>query len=435
MKAIKITTCVLFAAVALAGCNKEEPKVNDAKEYLRGVADSLKKSTDSVSHAVGGISEINSSELAFMGSNIGDDGSRALSVARSVLQRDGLDDDPFDSLNDLIDDYVANASDYGTVTESGGEFLFEPDTSLVCTDSETVQVCTDIVSQLSVLYKPTNDSSGSISVRFSSNPMAIIDYSPNSAAYTLVFDGIKDFADTAAPEESFPDTFSGRFKFAVEALSATEGRVTWSVPTAISVGDTQEDFMLNVDATSKLLQLTGDEQAGTGSVVVDIAGISAAFPVESEDSFTSDGTGRLSIPSLSATITGNSNQTLIAGDDTMAVDATLGAPGIVYSINGFDVLTIDNFTLNSQMTNGVMTYLADFVFDMALDNLNNTDYVDDVFTASVNIPQNTQLQETSDCGGVSGTNVIAGGPVAMTFTFNNATQVDISTANGSCFAD
>jgi hypothetical protein len=439
MKTIKLLAGSALSAAVLVGC--EQPV--DSNEYLRSVSDNLKSSTNSADNAIKGASAVEASELEFIARNMDNEESYTMSLARKLMTRDGMADHEgaIEMINSVIEQFVEHAEDYGTVTEQGGNFLWEPDTSILCdpesTPEEDINLCVDIVSKISVLFEPAGDNVGSIALSFNNSRVAIVDYAPTSAAYTLVLDGVKSFVETAVPEEDFPDTFSGRAKFEIETLSDTEGRLTWSIPAAIAIGDAEEDFMLSVAATDALFQLTGDETAGTGEVSIDVAGITAQFPVETIDGFGVDGKGLISVPAFTATMIGNSNSTEDEADDSMQIDAELNAAGILFSINGNAAATVEGFTLDADMVKGQMTYNQDFDFDVAVTDQNLTDYLEETLAVSVSIPENTVLAETDDCNGEEGTDVVSGGPVAMSFAYDGLEEVAISGSfpAGTCFAD
>ncbi len=243
------------------------------------------------------------------------------------------------------------------VTDNG--LLFNPDPTEFCTtglatvDSE----CLTLMEDISVLFTQISDTTGDVSVRFSSSEMMGFGFSETALSMRVSLTGIGEMA-RAASVEDVPENYTGAMEFTIAQTGPSTGSLNLAVTETIEIGsDDNLDFTLG--ATTDLITISGDEVSGESSLVMDVNALESVI-----DEIDAGRVPRFLLDDLELNITFSTAATETTDDDNVDIDVTLGGRGIVIEDELTKWLDVAPFELDAVWDNGGFIFQSNFVLNM-----------------------------------------------------------------------
>jgi hypothetical protein len=407
--------------------------INLTTEQARAQASDNVEGT--VGGAVGALSSVafNADLFAAVGSILGD----GTSVPETSDDVDAMVDELNQALQDLFDALLQNP------VRNGNTITYTPDAAAVCALVQlgTEQACLDILSHLKLVQTLTSTTTGTLQFQFDGVTAATLGYSPAETWFEIDLAGFKSalilimgILDPGATLD-LPSTFEGAVRITTTTPAQGMGTVTLAITREIRIAGPVDcgDMSVVLGATSKLLQMVVDEQAGTATFELGLAGVDVEIPYE--DDAEDCHSAALNLGGLTALlqISANSKSLVLS-------NVGIGGVPLVLEIDSQEALRVelDTFGMTLDGETGAIALDTDFDLSVTLKNVQAffESFFDSTDTSlegslTVSAPAGTEIQPGENTLGESVGEVTAGGPLSVTGTGELAG--DVSVAQGECF--
>ena len=439
---------VLGCAIAvgfMSGCGKTAEEVNKVTQSKASAITKIKAALDKSNNSIGGT--ISSSKATSKA-------SKALTSAVPGTNATPGTDTPApdtsitDALNKLSTKLETSVTAFlGDGQLSGNDVHYKANATEFCTENSTVPGTPDtdcesfIESHVTIVQKLVNDDSGTLSFMFDSSEILKVAYSSAEVSYLLSLTNLNGVLDVIRENDpTFPDvTTAGTLKASFGVSSTGTATVTLAVPNAVSIsGNTDAGpVSFSIAASTKLVQLIGNDTTKTASVEFNMGQLSCTFPYKSStgEIFLAGLTGKIDVVGDLITVTnmsvGSGMSLKIGGETALAFTAD----GLDATINGSTgAITLLNHNVNDPTINASfsLTNVAG-IFDDMFTTQTHTPTATDSMSANLVVAHNTQIQEYTDSLDNDVTKVVSG---SFSITVTDPVNGDggtVSMVAGKCY--
>lgn len=349
-------------------------------------------------------------------------------------------------------------------TRDGNTLTYTPDVTVACSDeliaevmagagdaqspAEVKELCETIVPNITVVQTLESDTTGTLTYRYRDAAPLVVGYAPNSAYFEVQLDDSKAAlqamaADAGQPlaEGDLPTIFEGALRLTATETGTNAGSIRVSVPEAVEVSGAMEfgEASFALATSEKLIEIGGDETAGTAYVESDVGALMASLP-DADASGTphlwefamAAFTGRIDV--------NNSTQQLTV------TNLGFGGESTTVRIDGQEALRIALANLGATVDGNASTITLDSVLDFAVNVANPFGMMSDFFADATN-PTDPNLAGSFDISAPAGTQmtvlnpdatspvtkISAGGPLELQGTGEFAGSVSLPV--DSCFTE
>lgn len=349
-------------------------------------------------------------------------------------------------------------------TRDGNTLTYRPDVDIACADetiaevmaevgnaqsqAEVQELCRTLLPNVTVVQTLDSETSGTLTYRYRETAPFLVGYSPNSAYFEVQLEetraalvAMAQDVDQPLQEGDLPSTFTGALRLTATETGTNAGSIRLSVPESIAITGATDlgEANFSLDATEKLIEIGGDDTAGTAYVEMDVGAISATLP--DEDAEGTPHLWELASAALTGRIDVDNNQQRLT-----ITNLGFGDEPTTVRIDGQEALRValDNFSATVDGNAGVMTFGTAVNFTMSVANAfglmddffpSATDPSDPTLTGevSINAPAGTALTVLNPDDTNPVTKVTAGGPIEMQGT--GEYDGSVSLPSDSCFVE
>lgn len=347
-------------------------------------------------------------------------------------------------------------------TRDGNTLTYRPDVNLVCSDETIARVlaeagdaqtqadvkaiCEALVPNITVVQTLTSDTEGTLTYRYRDAAPFVAGYAPNTAYFQVQLAETKTALQAMAQdlnkplaEGDLPSIFDGAIRLAATETGANAGFIRLSVPEAIAVSGAMDagEASFTLAASDKLLEIGGDETAGTAYVEMDIGAIAATLP--DEDANGTPHLWELAMAAMTGRIDVNNNTQQLT-----VTNLGLGDAPTTVRIDGQEALRVAMQSFGATVDGNTSIMKLDTVLDFSM-NVANVFGMMDVFfldaadpsdpsltgSLEVSAPAGTELSVLNPDATTLVTKVTAGGPIEI--QGGGAYEGTLSLPVDSCF--
>jgi len=345
------------------------------------------------------------------------------------------------AIANLIDDIVEQS----TVTRNGNTYVIDPDESRICSSPDVpvsdINQCTNFLSPMTMVVTVNatdgnNVTAATTDFLYGNSVFLQTDFTPTTAYFEIRLDGSKallaGYNQVADPEDvvDIPAVMQGSVRFAIDAPTQQQGKLTLSIPNTVVLKDTTEGIDMTLAATNNLLSLSANAAAETAELEVGIGALSLLF--SDEDDYGNRFPVHLTLDAIRGKIDVNDTQLRITGLTLDSIKLTVdGQTALDMALAPFSAL------LEADASNlGVVTFNS--ALNFALDTTNVNNYLDDdpgsaptdTLKVRASAPAGAVLSEVDD---ISNTVKLTGqGPLTLSVEENGVSTANLILPTGAC---
>lgn len=329
-------------------------------------------------------------------------------------------------------------------TRDGNTLTYRPDVNLACSDETITEVlaeagdaqtqadakaiCETLVPNITVVQTLTSETEGTLTYRYRDAAPFVVGYAANSVYFQVEFADTKTALQAMAQdlneplaEGDLPSTFDGAIRLTATETGSNAGSIRLSVPEAVAVSGATDlgEASFTLAATDKLIEIGGDEAAGTAFVEMDVGTVSATLP--DIDAGGAPHLWELAMAAITGRIDVNNNTQQLT-----VTNLGFGGEPTTVRIDGQEALRValQNFGATVEGNTSLITLDTALDFSMSVANvfgmmddffLDATDPSDPSLTGSlaVSAPAGTKMSVLNPGATTPVTKVTVGGPIDM----------------------
>jgi len=357
---------------------------------------------------------------------------------------------------------ASSLSLFSNPSRDGDTVTYHPEVNVVCSDDliaksfenfDPVQaqidikvLCETLVPNFTVVQTLNSVTTGTLTYQYRSVALLVVEYAQNIVYFELQLPSTKTALQAMAQdlnkplaEGDLPSTFDGAIRLAATETGANAGFIRLSVPEAIAVSGAMDlgEASFTLAASDKLLEIGGDETAGTAYVEMDIGAIAATLP--DEDANGTPHLWELAMAAMTGRIDVNNNTQQLT-----VTNLGLGDAPTTVRIDGQEALRVAMQSFGATVDGNTSIMKLDTVLDFSM-NVANVFGMMDVFfldaadpsdpsltgSLEVSAPAGTELSVLNPDATTLVTKVTAGGPIEI--QGGGAYEGTLSLPVDSCF--